>query len=478
MSKTLIEVWDATVRAAPDAPALIDASSGRIWTRAQIDAEASVWEAANRDRLRAQTVAFSEPNGIGWLRLFLGVLRADGVAVPLDPGEPIAGQQTTASAAGATLLWTQGSLSQVPCSRTPQRADERELEKPVGRALCPPLAAAYEPAGIKPAPQLPHRDGRRLIKLTSGSTGIPRPLLFTDAEMLADGRQICAAMDVRPDDRNLGLIPWGHSYGLGNLIMPLSMQGTTIVGGVAPLPHAIATAVGQWGVTVFPAVPALLRAMVESSLTGTELRGVRTVISAGARLDPEIARAFHAKFGVRVHSFYGSTETGGITYDPTGESAANGRGVGRPLPGVEIVPTRGGRFVVKSPAVYTIGNRRKGAHLMPDLGHFDPGGEWVLTGRVGRFEKIAGRRINIAEVEQAIRQLPGVRDAFVAPHPERADALAAIVAGGITTNALRDALRERLASWKIPRKWIVLPEFPLTARGKTDTRRLTEILRQ
>jgi len=447
MSTRLIEVWDATVRAAPDAPALIDANAGRIWTRAEVEAESSTWHHAHQNRLLCQPVAFAEQNGIGWLRLFLGVLRADGVAIPLDPGEPLAGQQTTAAAAGATLLWTQGELNAL-ASGVPT--------VPLRRARI--------------------NDGRRLIKLTSGSTGAPRPLLFTDAQMLADGRQICAAMDVRPDDRNLGLIPWGHSYGLGNLVMPLLMQGTPIVSGVAPLPHAIAAAAVQWGVTVFPAVPALLRAMVESSLTGSELKSVRTVISAGARLDSEIARAFHAKFGRSIHSFYGSSETGGITYDSTGESAASGRGVGRPLPGVEIEPKRGGRFVVKSPAVYTIGNRRRGAHLMPDIGHFDPSGEWVLTGRVGRFEKIAGRRINIAEVEHAIRQLPGVRDAMVAPHSERADALAAVVAGEVNASALRDGLRERLASWKIPRKWVVISEFPVTARGKTDTRRVREML--
>jgi acyl-CoA synthetase (AMP-forming)/AMP-acid ligase II len=437
----MIDAWSATVRAAPDAPAFIDATTGQIWTRYEIDREAEAWRAANGESLAGRTVAFGEPNGIGWLRLFLGVLKARGVVIPLDPGEPPAGQQATAAAVGATFLWSQGILN--PLAMRDRRSPN---------------------------------DGRCLMKLTSGSTGTPRPLLFTDAQMLSDGRQICAAMDVRPDDRNLGIIPWGHSYGLGNLIMPLLMQGTLIVGGVAPLPHAIATSVTQWGVTVFPAVPALLRAMLESSLSGAELKSVRTVISAGARLEREIAQSFQTKFGLSIHSFYGSSETGGITYDPTGDSAATGCGVGRPLPGVEIETRRGGRFVVKSPAVYSIGNRRRGAHLMPDTGHFDPSGEWVLTGRVGRFEKIAGRRLNIAEVEHAIRQLPGVRDAFVAPHPERADALAAVVAGDAVPNALRDGLRERLASWKIPRKWVVIPEFPVTARGKTDTRRLKEIL--
>ncbi len=114
---------------------------------------------------------------------------------------------------------------------------------------------------------------------------------------------------------------------------------------------------------------------------------------------------------------------------------------------------------------------------MPDIGRLDTSGELQLLGRAGRFLKIAGRRLNLAEVEHALRQLPGVRDAAVAPHPERADALAAVVAGDVSSNVLRDLLRERLASWKIPRKWIVLPEFPLTPRGKPDLRKVRELLR-
>jgi long-chain acyl-CoA synthetase len=124
---------------------------------------------------RLNTVAWE------WLTVFLGLMRCDAVVVPLDAGEPLAARQTTAAAIGATFLWRNGKL------------DTLAARKPV------------------------KRDGRRLVKLTSGSTGTPRPLFFTDSQMLADGRQICAAMQIRPDDLNLGLIPWGHSYGLGNL---------------------------------------------------------------------------------------------------------------------------------------------------------------------------------------------------------------------------------------------------------------------
>jgi acyl-coenzyme A synthetase/AMP-(fatty) acid ligase len=325
------------------------------------------------------------------------------------------------------------------------------------------------------------RDGRRIVKLTSGSTGAPRALAFTDAQMLADGAQVCRGMDIRPDDMNFGLIPFGHSYGLGNLVLPLLAQGTAIVAGVTPFPHAMAEAISRWQPTIFPAVPALLRALVNSEVPPAQLASLRVVISAGAPLAPEVAVAFAVKFARKIHNFYGSTETGGITYDQSGDAALTGRSVGTPLPGVRLVFGRGGRFSVESAAVYTLGNRRRnasgfGVHRPADIGAMTPEGELALIGRAGRFVKIAGRRLNLAEIEQALRRLPGVRDALVVAHAERADALAAVVATEQPADVIRQALRERIAPWKIPKKLVTLPTFPLTARGKTDTAELRRLV--
>jgi long-chain acyl-CoA synthetase len=436
MSSTLNEAWTSTFRANPEAVAVIDAAANRRWTRAEIDAEAETWRTRHGKTVSSQAVAFAHPNGVEWLQVFLGLLKSGAVAVPLDPGEPLEVQRETAKNAGAVFLYSGGALETLsPRARAP-------------------------------------RDGRRLVKLTSGSTGVPKPLRFTDAQMLADGRQVCAGMDIRAADLNLGLIPWGHSYGLGNLIVPLLTQGTAILFGVAPLPHAIAAVVAEWGATVFPAVPALLRALAESSVDAAALASFRTVISAGAPIAAEVARTFREKFGRSVHSFYGSSETGGITYDPSGECAEKGRSVGRPLPGVTLRFGAAKRFWVESSAV-----TGRGIFRPADRGELNDRGELVLLGRAGRMLKIAGRRLDPAEVERALRALPGVSDAFVDSHGERADALAAAVVSRDSAMALRELLRARLASWKIPKKILVLPEFPRTARGKADGRRLRELLR-
>jgi acyl-coenzyme A synthetase/AMP-(fatty) acid ligase len=435
MAVTLNARWLKTVQAAPQAAALIDAATGRIWTRAELAALGREWAAVHGPAVAGRRVMFAEPNGPEWLRLFFGLLASDAVAIALDPGEPAAAQRVLAERAGAAFLWQVGGL---------------------------------EPLGRK---RRAFRQGTRLLKLTSGSTGLSRVLPFTDAQMAADGRQVCATMEITAADVNLGCIPFGHSYGLGNLVLPLVLQGTAIVSGVPVLPQALASAIARWRPTVFPAVPALLRALAGADVAPEQLCSLRTIISAGAPLAPEMAQAFQQKFGRTIHNFYGSSETGGIAYDRTGEAALTGRSVGRPLKGVGLEFGRGGRFWVKSAAVTGTGR-----FSPADRGELNARGELVLLGRAGRMVKIAGRRLDPAEVERALRQLPGVHDAWVEPHRERADTLTAAVATRREAAELRALLTERIAAWKIPRKFVTLPEFPLTARGKTDTRKLRVLL--
>jgi acyl-coenzyme A synthetase/AMP-(fatty) acid ligase len=435
MAVTLNARWLQTVKADPGAAALMDAGTGRVWTRAELAALGEAWAAAHGAAVAGRRVVFAEANGPEWVRVFFGLLAGGAVVVALDPGEPAAAQRAVAESVGAAFLWQAGRLEAVGPARRG------------GRSVT------------------------RLLKVTSGSTGTPRALAFTDAQMAADGRQVCATMGIAGKDVNLGCIPFGHSYGLGNLVLPLLLQGTAIVSGVPVLPQALAAGIAQWRPTVFPAVPALLRVLAAADVAPGQLRSLRTVISAGAPLAPETAQAFHAKFGRKIHNFYGSSETGGISYDRTGEATLTGRSVGRPLRGVQLELGAGGRFWVKSAAVTGVGRFRPA-----DRGELNARGELVLLGRAGRMVKIAGRRLDPAEVERALRQLPGVDEAFVELHRERADTLAAAVATRLTAAEIRALLQDRIAGWKIPKKLLPLPEFPLTARGKTDTARLRVVL--
>jgi long-chain acyl-CoA synthetase len=441
----LLIAWQRSVASAPGALAVIDAASNRRWTREELAAEARRVARELPTKIAARRVVFSRPNGVEWFACFLALLEVGAVAVPVDPTESLQRQDELAREIGAAGVWRNGRF----CLNTssPVRQD---------RQAC-------------------------VIKLTSGSTGKPRALRFTGAQLLADGSNVCRSMDIRPNDVNLAIIPLGHSYGLGNLVIPLLTQGTAVLVARAPLPRVLAEDCERWQPTVFPTVPALLKLLASAEVPVNAFRSLRTIISAGSPLPPEVAQAFHARFGQNVHSFYGSSETGGITYDRSGDATLAGRSVGTPLDGVRLTLQRGDRFAVESAAVHTLGNRQGspggiGRSRPPDRGRLNEWGELVLLGRVGRLAKIAGRRIDLGELESSLRQIPGVSDAYVVPHPTKAEELAAAVQTELNERVLRDALSAQLPAWKIPRRLVCLQQFPLTGRGKTDAAALRRSL--
>ena len=443
MSHVLLQAWEQTLRRHGRRRAVVPAGGGRVLTFRGLEARANAWRNAHvpdPSRVRGCAVVFSAANGPGWFEVFLGLLKAGAVAVPLDAAEPAPEQRRLAVALRAAGWWDGTKLEELPGARHYRDA-----------ALC-------------------------LLKLTSGTTGAPRALAFTAGQLLADGRQVAATMGIGPRDLNYALIPLGHSYGLGNLTVPLLAHGVPLVCGSAPLPHAIAADFARWRPTVFPGVPAMWRALAASELA---LPGLRLAISAGAPLPPEVARDFAARFGRRLHSFYGSSETGGITYDRTGVAALAGE-VGGALRGVTLTALGGQRLRVSSAAVLTQGNRRRtgrhGAWLMPDRVAIGARGTVTLLGRRGATVKIAGRRVNLTEVGERLRRLPGVRDAWVGASDGAEPVLGAVVATDRSAADLRAALLADTAGWKIPKKWAVTGALPLTARGKTDRRALRALV--
>jgi len=447
MSHALLQAWDRTWQSRSSRRAVVQAADGRSCTFGQLEARSRKWLAAHGPAagvpLAGRAVVFAAPNGIAWLEMFLGLLRAGAVVVPLDPAEPAGARREFAASLRAGYWWDGARL--VPC------AGARRFRDPAAS----------------------------LVKLTSGTTGRPRPLIVTAGQLLADARNIAGTMGFGARDLNYAMVPLGHSYGLGNLTVPLLARGVPLVCGSAPLPHAMAADFRRWRPTVFPGVPALWRALALSDVAPAALRSLRLGISAGAPLPPETARAFASRFGRRLRAFYGSSETGGISFDRSGRATLQG-GVGRALRGVELTLLRGRRLRVRGGAVFTHANRRQergiGAWIPPDRVRADARGELTLEGRRGPTVKIAGRRVNPAEVAARIRALEGVREAWVGSSPGADPLLGAVVAGDRPAAELRARLQEGMAAWKIPKKWIVLPALPLTATGKTDSRALRALL--
>jgi long-chain acyl-CoA synthetase len=219
-------------------------------------------------------------------------------------------------------------------------------------------------------------------------------------------------------------------------------------------------------------------------------------MSAGAPLTPAIVRGFHDLFGVKIHSFYGTTETGGIAFD-SDDAIHEGSAVGHALPGVTItlrededMPDGAGRIHVRSAAVAQgyAGHPGEGfddaGYLTGDYGTLDSCGRLTLTGRVSSFVSVAGRKVQPHEVEEALRSMPGVDDVRVlaATDARRGQQIVACLvvdkaSAGISVFDVRRFCGSRLAPHKIPRTIIFLDAIPLTPRGKTDRAALDTIVR-
>ena len=323
-----------------------------------------------------------------------------------------------------------------------------------------------------------------LLKITSGTTGAPRAVRFRESQLMADCRNICETMGIRPDDVNFGVIPLSHSYGFSNLITPLLYQGTSLVCSTDRMPRAVYNHLQSCGATVFPGTPALFQALGSLSDIHKSV-GLRLCVSAGAPLAPEVSRRFHCRFGLKIHSFYGSSECGGIAYDRSEDLERPSGFVGTPLNGVKVTKIDDGRISVRGP------NVADGYFPAPDIEVLDgtrfvPSDiiEWTnlglqLVGRVSDFVNIAGKKVHPSTIEEHLRKLPGVLDAIVfgIPSANRNEELVAyVVAGnGVSRQGLEDHCREGLSSWQVPREFRILTELPFNQRGKINRCELSRL---
>lgn len=325
-----------------------------------------------------------------------------------------------------------------------------------------------------------------LLKLTSGTTAAPRAIRFSSEQLLADCIQICDTMEIGADDLNFGVIPLSHSYGFSNLVTPLLARGVPMVLSRDRMPRAVLDDLARTGATVFPGMPVFYQAFCEME-NAPPLPKLRLCISAGAPLPLEVARRFREKFQRSIHSFYGSSECGGICYDREARLEEAGF-VGPPMNGVKIemlepnVSTS--RIRIQSAAA------GDGYFPEPDPeklgdGFFAPddllspsGDGFRIVGRISDVINVAGKKVNPAEVEAELLRFGGVRAAVVFGRESvlRNEEVAACVAtsGRVHEAELLEFCRQRLSGWQVPKRIFFVEEIPVNERGKISRRELAQ----
>ncbi|HEY7216071.1 MAG TPA: class I adenylate-forming enzyme family protein [Thermoanaerobaculia bacterium] len=461
----ILHAFERLVQRDPLAPLVVSPERRAAVGEVDALARAAARRLAERPCAPGTIAGLAAANGPGFLATFLAVRRAGLTALLLDARMPDAEALRVLHALGAPMLFRcPTGWPRDPYAWIVVEADGRE-----------------ETAAAPSAPP-----GTAVVKLTSGSTGVPRGIAASAESLMADDEALTATMGLRPGDRLLTTIPLSHSYGLSSLALPALTRGAVLVvpeeGGLYdPLVTAART-----GATFFPTVPAYLDALVRMSEPPPRPASLRLVITAGAPLAAATSARFREAFGLPVHVFYGSSECGGICYDREGGAAERGT-VGSPVEGVRITlapagggPADGEGFVTVESAAVALGylpdpdERLAGGRFQAgDLAAWR-GGELALQGRLDDLVNVKGKKVNPREVEGVIARLPGVDEAAVlgVPVPGRSgEALRAVVAcrpGRLTAEEVAAWCRAHLSAHKVPRSVLLVEALPRNARGKLD----------
>ena len=250
------------------------------------------------------------------------------------------------------------------------------------------------------------------------------------------------------------------------------------------LPRAILADLARTAATVFPGMPVFYQALAEIE-KGPALPCLRLCISAGAPLPLKVAQRFREKFGHAIHSFYGSSECGGICYDRAARLLQEGF-VGPPMTGVKLeslestgsatrvrIHSAGvGEGYFPQPDDDKLGN---GVFVPDDLLRITAKGARVV-GRISDLINVAGKKVNPAEVEAELLRFAGIRAAVVFGRESslrNQEVAACVIAGSkVDEAALMEHCRAHLSGWQIPKRIFFVEAIPVNERGKVNRREL------
>ena len=352
-----------------------------------------------------------------------------------------------------------------------------------------------EISGAEPLePQDVASDETALLAYTSGTTGRPKGVPLSHANLLSSMRAVMRAWRWAPDDVLVHALPLSHQHGLGGIHATLLSGSHAVVQGKFE-PAAFCAAVESEEATVIFAVPAIYERLVEwEGAREADFSSLRLAISGSAALSPALARRVSELLGQDVLERYGSTESGLSVSNPYDGPRRFGT-VGLALPGTELAivddegrrlgPGEDGEIVLRGPQVFA------GYMDLPDATResFFPGG-WFRTGDIGHVEEedgyltVTGRSKDLIisgglnvyprETELVLEDHPAVEKASVVGVPSERwgeEVVAFIIPEGgeaVDAEALAEHVREHLSSYKCPKRFIEIEELPRNELGKVQ----------
>jgi len=306
-------------------------------------------------------------------------------------------------------------------------------------------------------------EGTALIKQTCGASGVERSLFFGESQILAEGLRNSQGLGLDPSIRGIAAISLAHSYGFGCLALPLLLKGIPVDVLPSPLPVFVQQALANDGEFFLPGVPALWKTWwLTKVLDGAS---ISLALSAGAPLSLDLENGIWNDTGVKLHNFYGTTETGAVAFDETHTPRTDGQLLGEILQGVDVEISETDRILVKTDA-QAIGSDfllsesefNKSHYQTMDLGEANEG-HLYWHNHVGQAINVAGRKVSPEKIKRVCLATPGVIDAEVTSKRSRdyerfeEVSVALKLMSNHDLKPIKHMVYERLESWEVPRHW-------------------------
>lgn len=347
------------------------------------------------------------------------------------------------------------------------------------------------------------------ILFSSGSEGVPKGVMLSHANIMANIKQAAVIINADDDDVLLNSLPIFHAFGLTvTSLLPL-IEGIPTVCQPDPTDaKGVGRLVAEYKVTLMFATSTFLRIYARNrKLPALMFDSLRLVIAGAERLKPEVRTQFKEKFGKTIYEGYGATETGPVSnvnipdvlLSYAGEVQIGNKigTVGMPVPGTRVkivdpdtlaeLPTdEAGLILIGGPQVmpgYLKDPEKTGEALIKeggmhwyktgDKGKLDSDGFLTILDRYSRFAKLGGEMVSLGAVEAAVTQLiedPDIEVLAVAlPDEAKGEKVVMLVSGTADTDTLRNKVRESgMNPLMQPKEWYAVEALPKLGTGKAD----------
>jgi acyl-CoA synthetase (AMP-forming)/AMP-acid ligase II len=495
---TLTELALGSAAARPTETALVDGLTGRGLTYGELlervrRTAAGLWELGIRPR---DVVALYAPNMPEYAVAFHAVASIGAVVLPANPAGTSQDLAFQLADSGARLLVTTGDLAAK--ARAAIEACGRAIELlAIDETASVPSLRSIESSAAPPAVDIDPSEDVVVLPYSSGTTGLPKGVMLTHRNVVANVLQIDAAEEqhVRAF---VGVLPFFHIYGLVVVLTVGLMRGALVV----TLPRfelePFLEVLQDWRIELAHIVPPIALLLARHPAVDAYALRLKSLISGAAPLSAEVEQAVGRRLGAALRQGYGMTEASPVTHY-TGLAEHRPGKVGQLVAGTEcrVVDPESGRTLgagergeiwVRGPQVMKgyLNNPEATARTLVedgwlrtgDIGMVDADGYLTIVDRLKELIKFKGFQVAPAELEALLLTHPQIADAAVIPVPdEEAGEVpkAFVVArGALTAGDVIAFVEGKVAHYKRIRHAEFVEAIPKSASGKILRRVLVE----